>query len=212
MPIRLSLADRFLIQLDKGLRTLTTKPVAKRPTPAANEPEPILSEAESNHVAGLMRVNHAGEISAQGLYHGQALFATTSKVKISLEEASEEENDHLRWCADRLEELGSHTSRLSPLWYAGSFTIGAIAGAAGDRWSLGFVAETEHQVVKHLQTHLQNLPKQDTKTQAILEQMQTDEAHHADMAKSYGGRPLPSPIKAGMNLVSKVMTKTAYHW
>jgi len=169
-----------------------------------------MSAAEKKHAAGLMRVNHAGEVSAQGLYSGQALTARLPDVREKMERAALEENDHLEWCERRLEELGSHKSLLNPLWYFGSFAIGAAAGIAGDKWSLGFVAETEHQVIKHLDEHLESLPEQDAKSRAVVEQMKEDEAHHATVALQHGGAELPEPVKKVMGLTSKVMTTLAY--
>jgi ubiquinone biosynthesis monooxygenase Coq7 len=157
-----------------------------------------------------MRVNHAGEISAQALYQGQALTAKLPDVRDKMEQAAEEEFDHLNWCQSRLSELDSHTSVLNPAWYAGSFVIGALAGAAGDKWSLGFVAETEHQVVRHLDEHLEKLPAQDARSRAILERMKYDEAQHATVALQSGGAKLPFVVKKLMQLTSKVMTRTAY--
>jgi ubiquinone biosynthesis monooxygenase Coq7 len=157
-----------------------------------------------------MRINHTGEVCAQALYQGQALTAKLPDVRAQLERAAQEENDHLDWCAHRLEQLGSHKSLLNPLWYAGSFAIGALAGAAGDKWSLGFVVETERQVENHLDEHLSQLPAHDEKSRAILQQMKEDEVNHANLALAAGGAPLPAPVKAGMQLTSKLMTKTVY--
>jgi ubiquinone biosynthesis monooxygenase Coq7 len=208
-----SLIDQVLINLDQGIRTVFGKPpVTERPDPAADLPEQDLNVAERHLSAALMRVNHAGEVSAQALYHGQALTARQSYVREKLEQASMEENDHLVWCERRVQELGSHTSRLNPLWYVGSFAIGALAGFAGDKWSLGFVAETEHQVVRHLDQHLARLPTQDNKSRAILAQMRQDEGQHATLALQSGGAILPEPIKKVMGLVSKVMTGTAFRF
>ncbi|KPJ92022.1 MAG: 2-octaprenyl-3-methyl-6-methoxy-1,4-benzoquinol hydroxylase, partial [Gammaproteobacteria bacterium SG8_11] len=157
-----------------------------------------------------MRINHAGEVAAQGLYQGQALTARLPKVRAQMEQAALEENDHLDWCKKRATELGKGTSLLDPFWYMGSVVIGAAAGAAGDKWSLGFVAETERQVVKHLDSHLRRLSEHDEKTRAILQQMKADEGRHATSAVKSGGAELPTPIKKAMQLASKVMTKTAY--
>jgi ubiquinone biosynthesis monooxygenase Coq7 len=158
-----------------------------------------------------MRVNHAGEVSAQALYQGQALTAKLAEVRGKMERAALEENDHLAWCERRLKELDSHTSMLNPLWYTGSFAIGALAGLAGDKWSLGFVVETERQVVKHLDEHLSRLPEQDRRSRAILEQMKEDETHHATAALNAGGAELPEPVRQLMRLTSKVMTNAAYY-
>ncbi|MGM0476592.1 MAG: 2-polyprenyl-3-methyl-6-methoxy-1,4-benzoquinone monooxygenase [Pseudomonadota bacterium] len=204
-------ADRLFMHLDVGLRTLLGRPkVTERPEPGAGEPEPLLDESERRHVAGLMRVNHAGEVSAQGLYEGQALTARLPDVRERMERAALEENDHLVWCENRIKALGSHVSYLSPVWYLGSLAIGAAAGAAGDKWSLGFVAETEHQVIRHLDDHLARLPEQDGRDRAVLEQMKVDEGHHATTALAAGGADLPAPVKKVMGAISKVMTTTAY--
>lgn len=203
--------DRLLMQLDKAVRTVFGSPsVTERPNPADAQPDTELSADERHLVTGLMRVNHAGEVSAQALYQGQALTAKLAEVRGRMDQAAMEENDHLAWCQQRLTELGSHTSVLNPLWYAGSFAIGALAGLAGDKWSLGFVVETEKQVVHHLEGHLERLPAQDHKSRAILEQMKDDEAHHATTALQAGSAELPLPVKQLMRLTSKVMTNTAY--
>jgi len=203
--------DKLIANADNALRTIFGQPhITERPDPAEGIVEGELSTAEKHHAAGLMRVNHAGEVSAQGLYSGQALTARLPDVREKMERAALEENDHLDWCDHRLEELGSHKSLLNPLWYFGSFAIGAAAGLAGDKWSLGFVAETEHQVIKHLDNHLESLPEQDTKSRAVVEQMKEDEAHHATVALQHGGAKLPQPVKKLMGLTSKVMTTLAY--
>jgi len=204
--------DQLLMQMDKAVRTVFgAPPVTERPNPAQALPEAELSAAEQRLVTGLMRVNHAGEVSAQALYQGQALTARLSEVRGKMERAAMEENDHLAWCERRLKELDSHTSVLNPLWYGGSFAIGAVAGLAGDKWSLGFVVETERQVVTHLQEHLERLPAQDHKSRAILQQMKEDEAQHATTALNAGGSELPEPVKQLMRLTSKLMTATAYY-
>ncbi len=205
--------DHLIDQIDTALRTIAGRPrVTERPYPAEGLEEAPLSERERRHVAGLMRVNHAGEVSAQGLYTGQALTARLPDVREKMERAAQEENDHLDWCERRLDELGSHKSYLNPLWYFGSLAIGAIAGAAGDKWSLGFVAETEHQVIRHLDSHLAQLPPEDGRSRAILEQMKEDEAHHATIALQHGGAELPGPVKVVMKATSKVMTTLAYRF
>lgn len=207
----LSPIDQVISQADHALRTVLGRPrITERPNPA-DASESTLSDMERAHAAGLMRVNHAGEVSAQALYQGQALTARLEKVRASMERAAMEENDHLAWTEQRLNELGSHKSLLNPLWYAGSFAIGAFAGAVGDRWSLGFVAETEHQVIRHLDDHLAKLPHQDLRSRQILEQMKDDEAHHATVAIEGGGSPLPTPIKKLMVVMSKVMTTSSYY-
>jgi len=203
--------DKLLMGVNNALHTLCTTPTGtQRANPADACTEEVLSDKEQRHVAGLMRINHAGEVAAQALYQGQALTARLPEVRDKMKEAALEENDHLIWCQKRVEELGRKTSLLNPLWYAGSFTIGALAGAAGDKWSLGFVAETEKQVIRHLDSHLESLPNQDHKSQAILGQMKEDESHHATVALEAGGANLPSPVKIMMTITSKVMTHTAY--
>lgn len=203
--------DRLIDQLDSALRTIAGKPVpTDRPDPANGLEEAELTRAESQLSANLMRVNHAGEVSAQGLYQGQALTAKLPEVRGAMERAAQEENDHLVWCENRLNAFGSHKSYLGPFWYAGSFAIGSLAGLAGDKWSLGFVAETERQVVKHLDEHLQTLPEADEKSRAVLEQMKEDEAHHATVALEAGAAELPEPIKKLMGLTSKIMTTLAF--
>jgi 3-demethoxyubiquinol 3-hydroxylase len=209
----LSTLDNLLCEIDLALRTLLPpgQRASKRKSPAENLNEQPLTSQEKHHVAGLMRVNHAGEVCAQALYQGQALTAQLTKVKSQMVAAAEEEVDHLAWCEERLYQLGSQPSKLNPLWYLGSFMLGSLAGLAGDRWSLGFVAETEEQVAAHLQKHLQNLPMQDEKSKAILEQMYKDEAHHADVAQGAGAANLPFVIKKLMHEVSKLMTRSSYH-
>lgn len=203
--------DKLIIEFDKGLKTLTASAHSVRPHPDENVQEPELSAEEKRHALGLMRVNHCGEVCAQALYNGQALTAKNPQIVDALQQASKEETEHLAWCEKRIHELGGHTSLLNPLWYAGSFTLGAIAGAIGDKWNLGFLAETEHQVGAHLEKHLHELPASDEKSRAILEQMKTDEAQHADTAIGLGGAELPAPIKAAMKQMSKVMTSTTYY-
>ena len=209
---RFSPLDHLISTVDNGLRTVFGQPkITERANPAANIEESELS-ADQRELAGrLMRINHAGEVSAQGLYQGQAITARLPEVRSKMERAALEENDHLEWCEIRAKELGTHVSLFNPLWYMGSLTIGAIAGVAGDKWSLGFVVETEKQVIKHLEEHIELLPEEDKKTQAILEQMKEDEAHHATIALHAGGAELPPPVKAMMKLTSKVMTKTAFY-
>jgi 3-demethoxyubiquinol 3-hydroxylase len=208
----LSLTDRLLAGVDNALRTLfTTPPGTGRPVPGAGLPEEEMTDAERAHAGRLMRVNHAGEVSAQGLYQGQAITARSARVRRTMERSAEEENDHLRWCEARMDALGTGKSLLNPLWYAGSFTIGALAGIAGDRWSLGFVAETERQVVRHLDEHLKSLPKADERSRAVVAQMKDDEAHHGALAMDLGGAGLPLLVrKVMMPAMSKVMTRTAY--
>ena len=203
--------DRLIFNIDTGMRTLLGRPVAtERPNPGDAPREQEMSEHERRHVGGLMRINHAGEVSAQGLYQGQALTAKLPQVREKFERAALEENDHLVWCEQRCKELGTHVSRMNPVWYFGSLAIGAFAGWAGDKWSLGFVVETEHQVVRHLDEHMAQLPAQDEKSRVILQQMKEDEARHADMAQKAAGAELPFPVRKMMALTSKIMTKTAY--
>ena len=206
-----SFLDSVLISIDHGIRTVFgNPPVSERANPADGHPDTGLSEQDKLTAARLMRVNHAGEIAAQALYEGQALTARLPEVREKMDCAAQEENDHLNWCAQRVQELGQHTSVLNPLWYTGSFAIGAIAGLAGDKWSLGFAAETEHQVIRHLEDHLHRLPAQDKKSRAILQQMKEDETRHATIAIEAGGAALPEPVKRLMALTSKVMTHSAY--
>ncbi len=193
----LSVFENLITGVDTALRTLIppAQRISKRSTPGAELAVPPLTLKEQRHVAGLMRVNHSGEVCAQALYQGQALTAQLGDVKTQMAKAAAEEIDHLAWCEERLHELNSQPSLLNPLWYLSSFMIGSLAGLAGDRWSLGFVAETELQVSAHLQKHLQKLPAQDTKSKAILAQMHEDEMHHADVAKEAGAAELPFVIK-----------------
>jgi ubiquinone biosynthesis monooxygenase Coq7 len=203
--------DHLFMNLDIGLRTVLGQPLlTERPNPAEPYPDAQLSEDERDLAGRLMRINHAGEVSAQGLYQGQALTAKLPQVRDKMERAALEENDHLEWCERRAREMGTHVSYLNPLWYVGSLAIGAAAGLAGDKWSLGFVVETEHQVCRHLDEHLGRLSAKDQKTRAILEQMKEDEARHATLALHAGGAALPAPVKLAMKLTSKIMTKTAY--
>jgi ubiquinone biosynthesis monooxygenase Coq7 len=203
--------DHALISFDQALRTVFGRPrVTERANPAEEFADVDLSEDERRHIGGLMRVNHTGEVCAQALYQGQALTARLPDVRESLERSAQEENDHLAWCEQRLDELGARKSLLNPLWYAGSFAMGAAAGLAGDNWSLGFVVETERQVEDHLDAHLGQVPGDDQRTRAILTQMKADEIHHADVAHAAGGTELPTAVKWAMKTVSKVMTRGAY--
>ncbi|CEK09163.1 2-polyprenyl-3-methyl-6-methoxy-1,4-benzoquinone monooxygenase [Legionella hackeliae] len=210
---RLSLLDSLLGEIDAALQTLMPPKsrLSTRVTPAMKVAECALNTSEKKHIAGLMRVNHSGEVCAQALYRGQALTAQLVEVRTQMANAAAEEVDHLAWCEQRLHELESHPSLLNPLWYFGSLMLGMVAGAAGDRWSLGFVAETERQVSQHLQTHLRKLPAQDSKTKCILERMHDDETHHADIAIAAGAAELPDFIKKVMSAVSKLMTHSSYH-
>lgn len=208
---RLDFTDKVINNLDTVLRTLFNNPaVTTRSDPANKLPEAELTEAERKHIAGLMRINHCGEVCAQGLYQGQALTARLADVREKMQQSAAEENDHLAWTSNRVDELGSHTSLLNPMFYVGSLVIGATAGLIGDKWSLGFVAETEKQVVKHLDGHLEQLPESDLKSRVILEQMREDELQHATKAVEHGAADLPSGIRQLMNLTSKLMTRTTY--
>lgn len=204
------LIDRLIMEFDKGLRTVMAEAQTLRPFPDRNSTDNPMNETEKRHAAALMRINHSGEVCAQALYNGQALTARNPATEVALRQASQEETEHLAWCEKRIKELGSHKSLLNPFWYAGSFALGALAGALGDKWNLGFLAETENQVGQHIENHLGRLPAQDDKSRAILEQMKIDEAKHATTAITHGGAPLPFPIKLAMKLSSKVMTKTTY--
>ncbi|MBD3894842.1 2-polyprenyl-3-methyl-6-methoxy-1,4-benzoquinone monooxygenase [Halomonas sp. ML-15] len=211
MSRQLSSTDQWIGQFDSVLRTLLPNAAqASRPSPADDLPEATFSEAEREHTVGLMRINHTGEVCAQALYQGQGLTAKLPDTREQMERAAQEEIDHLAWCAARLEELDGRTSLLNPLFYAASFGLGAVAGAVGDRVSLGFVAATEEQVGKHLDQHLQELPPADSRSRAVLEQMREDEAHHERWALEAGGARFPLPVKLGMRLVSKVMTQSVY--
>ncbi|MFZ5485226.1 MAG: 2-polyprenyl-3-methyl-6-methoxy-1,4-benzoquinone monooxygenase [Pseudomonadota bacterium] len=206
----LPIPDSLIIHVDKALRTVFASAHSRRPYPDAGLDETELTEVEKRHAAGLMRVNHCGEVCAQALYQGQALTARNPEAAQALLEASDEETEHLAWCEKRLNELGSHKSVLNPVWYAGSFGLGVLAGALGDKWNLGFLAETERQVEGHLDSHLASLPERDAKSRAIVEQMKTDEIKHAETALAHGGAELPTPVKMAMKLSSKVMTTLAY--
>ncbi|MGD8709991.1 MAG: 2-polyprenyl-3-methyl-6-methoxy-1,4-benzoquinone monooxygenase [Ectothiorhodospiraceae bacterium] len=208
---RLGLFDRAIAQFDQGLRTVFGRPeTTGRSYPAAGSDDAELDDAARRESARLMRVNHCGEVCAQALYQGQALTARNPGVRRAMEQAAAEENDHLAWCQQRLEELDSHTSRLNPFFYVGSLALGAAAGAVGDRWSLGFLAETERQVERHLEGHLERLDPGDAPSRAIVEQMKVDEAGHATMALEAGAAELPAPVKRFMGLSSRVMTGTTY--
>jgi ubiquinone biosynthesis monooxygenase Coq7 len=206
------LLDRLIIGFDRGLATLlnTSSTRSRRACPGAKVEEYPLTDVEKQHVAGLMRVNHSGEVSAQALYQGQGLTARDPAIRRSMQQSAMEEVDHLAWCEQRLRELDSHTSILNPAWYLGSFGIGALAGICGDKWSLGFISETERQVVRHLQGHLRSLPDRDARSRAILEQMQLDEGHHATVALEAGAAELPAPVKQVMQWTSKLMTGASY--
>ncbi len=203
--------DKLVATFDSGLRTLFASAQTARPRPDAAVDEPALDEASKAHAAALMRINHVGEVCAQALYSGQALTSRNAHIVSTLKRAAAEETDHLAWCEARINELGGRKSLLNPLWYSGSFALGAIAGALDDKWNLGFLAETENQVSEHLQNHLIQLDETDIKTRTIVNQMQQDEAAHALEAKQLGASELPAPVKAGMKFASKIMTSTAYY-
>ncbi|OGA68744.1 MAG: 2-octaprenyl-3-methyl-6-methoxy-1,4-benzoquinol hydroxylase [Betaproteobacteria bacterium RIFCSPLOWO2_12_FULL_65_14] len=202
--------DRIISEFDHTLRALAGVHEAARPNPADEIVEAELDEKERAHAAGLMRVNHVGEVCAQALYQGQAITARDPQARAALEQAAGEEQDHLAWSAERIRELDGRTSLLNPLWYAGSFVMGAAAGALGDRWNLAFLAETERQVEEHLSGHLQKLPAEDRRTRALVEVMRADEAKHRDTALGLGAAELPAPVKLAMRLASKVMTTLSY--
>lgn len=211
MPRHYSLFDRLAMQADAALRTLVPDSNSTaRPSPALNDPESQLDDKQRKHVTGLMRINHTGEVCAQGLYQGQALTAHRPEIRDAMEQAADEEIDHLVWCEQRIKELGGRTSLLNPLFYGMSFAIGAGAGAISDKLSLGFVAATEDQVCKHLDEHLGQLPADEHKSRAILEQMYIDEQEHSTNAIAAGGYRFPAPVKAGMSLIAKAMTTTTY--
>jgi len=203
--------DRLLAGANNALRTVAA-PAGRtaRKNPAGDIPDTDLSNAQKSHAAGLMRVNHAGEIAAQGLYQGHATVARDPAIEAQMQRAANQEFDHLAWCEQRLEELNASPSRLSPVWYAGAFAIGAISGALGDKWSLGFIAETEHQVCAHLDSHLAELPDEDMKSRAIVETMRDEEQEHGENANDAGAAELPEPVQHLMRITAKVMTKTAY--
>ena len=203
--------DAMIVNLDRALRAVGGAARGTgRDYPGHAVSESQLEDSARRHAAALMRVNHAGEVAAQALYHGQSLTARGEQVRDDLERAACEEEDHLIWCRRRLDELHDRPSALDPLWYTGSFAIGALAGLAGDRVNLGFLAETERQVEAHLEGHLQRLPPEDGRSRAVVQQMQRDEVAHAHMAERGGALPLPAPVRRAMRLVSKVMTRTAY--
>ena len=220
-PITQSPIDRLIGEFDTALRAIAGGANYSRPVPKANTQKGLneeqvltsdldLSPQDRTHVAGLMRVNHVGEVCAQALYQSQKILAKTPETRALLDQAAKEEMDHMAWCEERLKELDSRPSLLNPLWYAGAFGIGLVAGLAGDRWSLGFVAETEKQVERHLDDHLEKLPEADLRSRAIVEQMRMDEIEHGASAMTAGGQELPRPIQTLMAGISKIMTTTAY--
>ena len=204
--------DRLLVMADEALTTVFGNPPGTgRPDPAREGAEGELSDDDRREAGALMRVNHVGEVCAQALYQAQAVTARNASVRDRMRRAAEEENDHLNWCAERIEALGSRRSLLNPLWYGGAFAIGALAGMAGDRWNLGFVAETERQVVRHLDGHLERLPAADQRSRAVVAQMRIDEGEHATMAVTAGAAELPGPVRGLMRAASKIMTTTAHY-
>lgn len=209
-PRHLTAIDRALSAFQRAIDTIAGAAVASRPSPGDAQPVSALAPPARRHAAGLMRVNHTGEVCAQALYDGQAVLARDADTRAHLEAAANEETDHLAWCAQRLEELDDRPSLLNPVWYAGSFAIGALAALAGDRWSLGFVVETERQVEAHLGDHLQRLPETDARSRAILQAMQVDEGRHADNSLARGGAALPSPVPSLMRCASALMKAVAY--
>jgi 3-demethoxyubiquinol 3-hydroxylase len=202
--------DQLIAQVDRALRTVSNVAEASRASPADALPEAELSDRDRRHAAALMRVNHVGEVCAQALYQGQALTAKDAHARRVLERAAREEEDHLAWSEQRVSELGGRTSLLNPLWYAGAFAIGTVAGALGDRWNLGFLAETERQVEEHLSGHLERLPSEDARTRTLVDAMRADEARHRDTALRLGAAELPPPVKLAMRLASGLMTRIAY--
>ncbi|AWI77971.1 MAG: demethoxyubiquinone hydroxylase family protein [Betaproteobacteria bacterium HGW-Betaproteobacteria-13] len=202
--------DQAIIHFDKALRTVFAPAMTVRPVPGNDLPDAPLDEDEKRHAAALMRVNHCGEICAQALYQGQALMSKDESIRKALEQASQEETEHLAWTEQRIAELGGRKSLLNPLWYGSSLAVGMLAGRFGDRWNLGFLAETERQVESHLHGHLERLPTEDRKSRAIVEQMKADEISHANTAVRLGANELPAPVKGLMKLFSRVMTETVY--
>jgi ubiquinone biosynthesis monooxygenase Coq7 len=205
-----SFVDTVVLGVDRVLKTLARPPRAERPSPGREVEDVSLSETDTRHAAGLMRVNHTGEVCAQALYEGQALVARDGRVKASLLDAAREEEDHLAWCDERLDQLDSKPSVLNPLWYGLSYALGTATGLMGDKISLGFVAATEDQVCKHLESHLEELPVDDARSRVIVEQMHADEARHGTDARRAGGVEFPQPVKDVMTLISRLMTQTSY--
>jgi len=202
--------DTLILEFDRALRTLVAPATTVRPVPGRDIPDCELDAEERRHVVGLMRVNHCGEVCAQALYQGQAVTSRDPAVRDALRKAAEEETEHLAWTERRIAELGGRTSLLNPLWYLGSLSIGIAAGLLGDKWNLGFLAETERQVEAHLDSHLALLPEADAKSRAIVEQMRLDEINHAEMAVRHGAADLPQPVRLGMRTTAKVMTGLSY--
>jgi ubiquinone biosynthesis monooxygenase Coq7 len=206
----MNIVDSLITEFDRGLRTVFAPATGRRSLPESGEGEIPLSTADKTEAGRLMRVNHTGEICAQALYQGQALVARDAEIRQVLLHAADEERDHLAWCERRLDALGASTSVLNPLWYASSFALGMVSGALGDKWSMAFLVETERQVERHLDAHLERLPAGDMQSRAVIEAMREDEIRHGDSGEQHGAAPMPAPIKKGMGLVSKAMTHTAY--
>jgi len=202
--------DSLIVRFDNILRTVAAPAVSARPIPGAELPESAMTETECRHVVGLMRVNHSGEVCAQALYQGQSITSGSPELRVELERAAREETEHLAWTELRISELGGRKSLLNPFWYAGALALGAFAGSCGDRWNLGFLAETERQVGAHLDDHLGRLPAADAKSRAIITQMRSDELSHAETAVRLGGHALPLPVRFAMKAASRVMTSVAY--
>lgn len=203
--------DRLIVEFDRALRTVFAEARSRREIPGADAPEGELSDAERRRVVGLMRVNHCGEICAQALYQGQSLSSGDPLIGDALREAADEETEHLAWTEKRIGELGGRKSLLNPFWYVGSLAMGILAGKLGDKWNLGFLAETERQVEAHLDGHLGKLPVRDHRSRAIVEQMRDDEVRHAQTAVRLGAAELPAPVRLAMRLTARVMTRTAYY-
>ncbi|WP_234087335.1 2-polyprenyl-3-methyl-6-methoxy-1,4-benzoquinone monooxygenase [Azonexus sp. R2A-61] len=203
--------DDLIVGFDRALRTLAAPASSVRPVPGADVADVLLGDSERRHVCGLMRVNHSGEVCAQALYQGQALTSRREEVKLALKSAADEEVEHLAWTEARLGALGGRVSLLNPLWYVGSLTIGVVAGVLGDKWNLGFLAETERQVEAHLDGHLDSLPSADLRSRAIVAQMRDDEAGHAKMAMDFGAAELPAPVRVAMKLTARFLTGLSYH-
>lgn len=202
--------DRFILQFDRALRTVFAPAHARRESPAHADMETPASPQEKSAAVRLMRINHTGEVCAQALYQGQALTARNPEIRATLGRAADEEQDHLAWCEERLNELGGRKSVLNPLWYGGSFALGALSGLLGDRWSMAFLAETERQVEGHLTGHLDQLPASDAKSRAVLDQMRKDEAQHGVTAQAHGAAEMPAPLKVAMRVGAQVMKSTTY--
>lgn len=202
--------DRAIIEFDKALRTVLAPARSVRPVPGEGVPDAMLDDAERRHAAALMRINHVGEICAQALYQGQAIMSRDPAIRDTLRQASQEETEHLAWTERRIAELGGRKSLLNPVWYGGALALGLLAGRFGDRWNLGFLAETERQVERHLKGHLETLPADDARSRAIVEQMKVDEAEHADMAVRLGAHELPAPVKGAMKFAARLMTTVTY--